>query len=141
MITYEECVELGLIKRIAPSEQQAKEQMKKAKILLTEAKNNIETKNPNSAVMAGYSAALDSARALLFRDGWREKSHACVARYIEAKYSAEFGDLIYLLDEYRDQRHRTMYSGDYYPTIDEAKKIVSFADKFVKKADEILGGK
>ena len=139
MIDFEECVAQGLLKSIPPSPVQAEEQMKKAKVLLEEAKKALKSESPNSAVITAYSAALDASRAVLFRDGFREKSHACVASYLKAKYPKELGtSLIYLFDQYRDRRHKTLYSGDYYPTMEEAKRIVLFAEEFLGKVAALL---
>ncbi len=139
MIDFVQCLKEGLLRRIPPSKRQAEEQMKKAKVLLEEAKRNLDADAPNSAVMSAYASVLDAARAVLFRDGYREKSHACVARYLEAKYLKELGTSnIDLLDEYRDKRHKTQYSGEYYPTAQEAERVVSFAEKFLPKIERLL---
>jgi uncharacterized protein (UPF0332 family) len=139
MIDFDSCVSQGLLRKIPPSLRQSQEQMKKAEVLLSEAKLALGSDSPNSAVIGAYSAMLDSARAVLFRDGWREKSHACVAKYLEAKYSKELGEeAVVLFDEYRDKRHKTMYSGDYYPDMEEARRVVSFAEKFVGSVKKLL---
>jgi uncharacterized protein (UPF0332 family) len=139
VISFDECVEQGLLRRMPPSKRQAEEQLKKAFVLLEESKKALEANLPNAAMTSAYTAALGSSRALLFRDGYREKSHACVARYLEAKYLKEIGaSRISLLDEYRDRRHKTLYSGDYYPTLEEAKRVVSFAEEFLAKAEKLL---
>ncbi|MFH0818071.1 MAG: HEPN domain-containing protein [Candidatus Micrarchaeota archaeon] len=139
MIDFDQCVKEGLLKRIPPSKRQAEEQMKKAKVLLDEAKRDLKADAPNSAVMASYAAVLDASRALLFKDGYREKSHACVTRYLEFKYKKELGAYIDLLDEYRDKRHKTQYSGEYYPTAQEATRMVSFAEEFLPKVEKLMG--
>lgn len=140
MISYEECLNSGLIRKIPPSVAQAKSQMDKAHTLLEEAKVAVENNSPNSAVLAGYASMFDAARALLFKDGYREKSHACVARYLEAEYSEELGSSsVHLLDEYREKRHKVSYSSEYYPTIEEAKKLVEFAENFIEKIEGVLG--
>jgi len=139
MISFEECLKLGFLRRVPPSKRQSEEQLKKAIVLLEEAKKAAQSSSPNSAVISGYAAMLDAARAVLLRDGYREKSHACVARYLEAKYSDKIGSsLVDLFDEYRDKRHKTMYSAEYYPTIEEAQRIVRFAEKFVRRIEEFL---
>ena len=138
MISFDQCVAEGMLRKIPPSARQAEEQLKKAEALLSEAKRALEEDLPNSAVMAAYSAALDAARAVLFAEGWREKSHACVARYLEAKHQKELGEAIELFDEYRDKRHKTMYSGDYYPSAEEAGRMVEFAESFVEKMAALL---
>jgi len=141
MIDFEECLSAGHIKKITPSENQAHEQFSKAQTLFEEAKKSMEIENPNSAVIASYAALLDASRAVMFRNGYREKSHACVVKYLEAKYSDELGmDTIYLLDQYRDRRHKTLYSGSYYPTMEEAKQMVSFTGEFLGKIEKVLKG-
>jgi uncharacterized protein (UPF0332 family) len=132
MIDYQDCISEGFLKKIAPSEKQAKETMKKAIVLLKEAKLSFKAEAPNSAVMAAYSAVLDAARSLLFKDGYRERSHVCVVKYLEEKYADKLSSSeISLFDEYRDKRHKTMYSGSYYPTMEEAKRVIDFAEKFL----------
>ncbi len=139
MIDFDSCVAEGLLRKIAPSKIQSDEQLKKAGVLLAEAKIALENDSPNSAVIGGYSAMLDAARAVLFRDGWREKSHACVASYLRAKYVKEIGvSTIDLFDEYRDKRHKTMYSGDYYPDTEEAERVVEFAEEFLQKIEALM---
>ncbi|MFH1448244.1 MAG: HEPN domain-containing protein [Candidatus Micrarchaeota archaeon] len=139
MIDFDQCIEKRLLKRIPPSKRQAEDQMKKALVLLGEAKKSLKSNSPNTAVMSAYASIHDAGRAILFRDGYREKSHACVARYLEAKYLKEIGfSRIDLLDEYRDKRHKTQYSGDYYPTLREAKLVVSFAEDFISKLEKLL---
>jgi len=139
MIDFDSCVAQGLLRKIPPSARQAEEQLKKARVLLAEAKLALGNDSPNSAVIGAYSAMLDAARAVLFRDGWREKSHACVAKYLEAKYIGELGEeAVQLFDEYRDKRHKTMYSGDYYPDMEEAARVVSFAEKFINGVKGLL---
>lgn len=139
VISFDNCIEAGLLRKIPPSSAQAKEQFEKAKTLLLEAKQNLRAESPNSAVIMSYAAMLDAAKALLYRDGYREKSHACVVRYLEAKYLQEIGqDAVDLLDQYRDQKHKTMYSGAYYPTLANAKEIFEFAGEFVTKIAKLL---
>lgn len=56
--------------------------------------------------------AVRSARAILFFDGYREKSHACIARYLEEKYTKNKlleNRWIELLDHYRELRHGDQY--------------------------------
>jgi len=139
MISLKECIERGLIKETAPSIVEAKAQMEKANVMLDEARGAVENQSPNSAVLCGYAACFDGARALLFKDGYRERSHACVARYLEANYSNKLGtSFVHLLDGYREQRHKVSYSSEYYPTLDEAKNLVDFAGEFLEKIETLL---
>jgi len=140
MISLKTCIERGFIKETAPSIVEANAQMEKAKVMIEEAKKAVENQSPNSAVLCGYAACFDGARALLFKDGYRERSHACVARYLEANYLDELrSSSVHLLDGYREQRHKVSYSSEYYPTMDEAGKLVEFAGEFLEKIEKILG--
>ncbi len=140
MITLKECIEQGMIRKIAPSAVQAGSQMEKAQVMLREGEKAVKGGSPNSAVLAGYAAMFDGARALLFKDGYRERSHACVARYLEANYLDKLGSsFVDLLDEYREKRHKVSYSSEYYPTLDEAKNLVEFAGRFLEKIEKLLG--
>lgn len=76
-----------------------------------------------------------SARAILFLDGFREKSHACVARYLEEKY-VKSGKLekkwIELLDHAREIRHDDQYNLSFFSTQEEAEKALKSAGEFLK---------
>lgn len=138
MVTLEACLKDGLIKTIPPSPTEAKNQLEKAHVLLAESKSCLENEDWNAAVMTAYAALFDAARAILFRDGFRERSHVCVVRYLEAKYAKELGgDTLILLDEYRVKRHKTVYESDYYPTEEEVQHIVQFAEKFVAQIEKL----
>ncbi len=65
------------------------------------------------ATIALYNVFFHTARALLFRDGIKERSHFCIARYIEEKYMRKGllkADFLGYLDALRDARHETQYS-------------------------------
>lgn len=79
-------MEKGLIRRMVKSERLAEASIRKAKVLFAEAKADLEDEHFNSAMVMAYTALLNSCRAVIFKDGYRERSHACVARYLEAKY-------------------------------------------------------
>ncbi len=139
MVNLGQCLKDGMLKPIPPSPGEAANQISKAKTLVKEAQSCLESDNINAAVITAYAALFDAARAILFRDGYRERSHVCVVRYLEAKYSKQLSqDTITLLDEYRDKRHRVVYASDYYSTEEEAEHIVEFAGKFIAKIEKLL---
>lgn len=138
----DECLASGLVRKVPPSLTECREQLKKAGILLGESYAALQAKAPNAALMTAYAAALDAGRALMFRDGFREKSHACVTRFLEARYVKQIGPvLIDLMDEYRDKRHKTQYSASYYPDLEEARRVITFADALIRKINGIMKAK
>ena len=139
MVTLERCFKDGLLKQVPISATEAKNQFDKAKVLLLESKSCLENDDLNAAVMTAYAALFDAARAVLFKDGYRERSHICVIRYLEANYIKQLSeDTVILLDEYREKRHKVVYASDYYPSEDEAKNIIEFAEKFLMIVKKLL---
>jgi uncharacterized protein (UPF0332 family) len=80
-------------------------------------------------------------RAILFFDGFREKSHACVARYLEEKY-AKTGKLdkkwVELLDHSREIRHNDQYDLSFFSTKEEAGKALESARDFVSNMEVLF---
>ena len=75
-----------------------------------------------------------AARSILFYDGYREKSHACIARYLEEKY-VKTGKLdkkwIELLDHNREIRHNDQYNISFFSTKTEATNALKAANDFL----------
>jgi uncharacterized protein (UPF0332 family) len=89
-------------------------------------------------------AMFHGARALLFRDGWREKSHYCIARYLEEFYvkSGKLdGTWVELLDRMRELRHEDQYDIVYEPRADEAEEALKLAEEFLKVMKSLVGEK
>jgi uncharacterized protein (UPF0332 family) len=77
---------------------------------------------------------------VLFRDGVREKSHYCIARYME-KYVENDSleeEWVTLLDRMREIRHMDQYTLQYSATHEEATSSMDSAKKFVKRIKILL---
>lgn len=87
-------------------------------------------------MMCSYLAMFHSARSILYRDGYREKSHYCVARYLESRYVSH-GSLevewVDLLDHYRELRHRNQYDVNLNISPKEAEDAVDAAARFLER--------
>lgn len=83
---YNSCVDKGLLRKIPASKEKGSRSLEKAEKWLKEAEKTLKSGAFNSSALASYLAMFHSARAILFVDGYREKSHACIARYLEEKY-------------------------------------------------------
>lgn len=133
---YEDCLEKGLLRKIPPSKENAGRSLKKADKWLEEAAEAFKSDIFNSSVLASYMTMFHAARAILFLDGFREKSHACVARYLEERY-VKTGKLeknwIELLDHYRDIRHDDQYGLTFFSTKEEAEKSLESASLFLER--------
>ena len=139
MLRFEDCVKAGMLRKMPPSKEQALLSVEKAEEILEDAKANLEEGRYNAAAMLAYVSMLNAARAVLFRDGWREKSHYCITRYLEAKHGDVIGkEMVDLLDDYRDTRHDVQYSAGYRASPEKASSMVTFAGKFLEKVEGIL---
>ncbi len=85
---FKDCIEKGLLRKIPASEDNAVRSIKKAEGWFKEAERSYQSEAYDSSVLSSYMVMFHSARAILFLDGYREKSHACIARYLEDNYVA-----------------------------------------------------
>jgi len=130
-----------LLRRVTPSADKARQSMKRAEKWLEEAEKSLNNELYDSCLISSYLAMFHSARAVLFRDGWREKSHYCIARYLEEMYVKK-GKLerewIDLLDRLRETRHADQYEVSYFATREEAESALTIAFEFVKRMERLL---
>ena len=138
---YNDCIKEGLLRKIPPSADKAFSSIKKAQDWLKEAENTHDSEALNSSVLASYMAMFHGARAILFFDGFREKSHACIARYLEEKY-VKTGKLekkwVELLDHHREIRHNNQYDLSFFPTKEEAGMALKSASEFLNVMRKLL---
>lgn len=138
---YNDCIKEGLLRRIPPSKDKAVQSLKKAQEWLKEAEGSLKAVAFGSAILASYTAMFHSARAILFFDGFREKSHACVARYLDEKY-VKTGKLdkkwVELLDYTRQVRHDDQYDLSFFSTKEEAEKSLQSAKDFISALEGLF---
>ena len=115
--------------------------MKRAEKWLNDAERSLEHGLYDSCLISSYLAMFHAARAVLFRDGWREKSHFCIARYLEEKY-ARTGKLerewIDVLDRLRETRHADQYDISYFATREDAESALRIAFEFMERMEKLL---
>lgn len=138
---YEECVRKGLLRRVPKSGRKAEESIKTAYKWLEEAEKNLQSESFNSCLLNSYLAMFHSARSILYFDGFREKSHTCIGRYLEAFYVKKRlleRKWINLLDHCREIRHDSQYSTKFFATEEEAEESLEAAKEFVEVMNNLL---
>ncbi|HEX7628323.1 MAG TPA: HEPN domain-containing protein [Candidatus Methanoperedens sp.] len=88
-----------------------------------------------------YNAFFHVARALLFKDGIKERSHFCIARYVEEKYvntKLLNRDFLDYLDTLRDARHETQYSLDFVEIEMDLHAGIVVCREFMKVVDVLI---
>jgi len=108
---------------------------------LSEGKNSIDNGRYVWGLVQLYTSMLNYARALLFSDGVREKSHYCTVEYLRVQYQDQLGMRISSLDRMRRERHITLY--DSRETISEsmAMQRLDWAIEFRDGIMKILDGR
>lgn len=142
VFNYRNCIEQGLLRRIPPSKDKASRSVKRAEKWLEEAKKTLKSKAFDSSVLGSYMVMFHSARAILFFDGYREKSHSCVARYLEEKYVKTKKlekKWVELFDHHREIRHNDQYDLSFSTTEEEARKAFESASGFLERMKLLLG--
>ena len=123
-----------------PSLTKSEQSMLQARDWLSEAEKNLEAEALRSAISSAYLAVFHSARAVLFRDGVREKSHYCIGLYLQ-RY-VEDGilevDWPMLFDRIRSVRHADQYSFMALPTEEEVQASIDLAERFIERMERLL---
>jgi len=90
--------------------------------------------------MAAYMGYFHAARAVLIRDGIREKSHYCIGVYLESYHEAGLleDEWVLQFDHMRGLRQEDQYSLDARPGLDEVRQAVSDAQKFIDRMDRLI---
>lgn len=138
---FSDCMEEGLLRAIPSSREKAEGSMRAAGKWLEESEKDLKGGAFNSSVLASYLAMFHSSRAMLFFDGFREKSHYCIARYLEEKY-VKPGLLelkwVELLDHHRELRHDSQYDTALFTSKEEAEGTLRTAGEFVERMKRLL---
>ena len=130
----EGCFEQGLLKRIKPNMKYAEQSIRQAEHFLSEAEELIEKEIKDMAFIALYNAAFHAARALLFKDGIKERSHYCIARYLEEKYVNKKLINIKFLNGFEtvmSLRHNVQYSTEKVTIEEDLIELTNICEEFL----------
>jgi uncharacterized protein (UPF0332 family) len=137
---FKDCIRMGLLRRIPPSGENAERSMATAEEWLSEADRNLKAEAYKSGISSTYNAMFHAARAVLFLDGFREKSHACLSKYLEEHVRG--GRLeekwVNLLDRSRTMRHDNQYGIIDFSDRDELLESLRIAKEFVSRMCKLL---
>jgi len=81
-----DCFKKGLLKTISPDTENADRSIKLSMENIEDAVENLIIHRYRVVVILSYTAMFHAARAILFRDGIKERSHECIPVYIVEKY-------------------------------------------------------
>lgn len=138
---YADCMREGLLRKTKPDLRKAHRSLEIADQRLKEAEVSLENGILSGSLILSYTAMFHAARAVLFRDGWAEKSHVCVVAYLRERY-VKAGKLeqryLSMLDASRMERHETLYGLETEISDEDAEHMLVRAKEFVAKIAEIV---
>jgi uncharacterized protein (UPF0332 family) len=139
-VNVRECFEKGLLVKARVSKETVKSTVNLAKHYIERASGNLKIEYFDVAFTLAYQAMLHTARALVFKEGVKERSHVCVVLYLKEKYQENPRVIKYvnILDSYRISRHEVVYRGGYVSK-EEASGAIEDAKDFLRVANGFLG--
>ena len=135
-----DCFKEGLLRKTKPSNQYAIKSLDTSLSYIQNAKDNLKMNNNHLVIFCSYTAMFHAARALLFRDGIKERSHLCIVSYLRETYP-RLKRLANQLDTYRRNRHNTLYALDFLISNDEAHQAIEDVELFYEQIKNIIGEK
>lgn len=140
-MNVDECLRDGILAKIAPDAMKAESSLRMAAHKLSLAEKEMEHGIYENAIVSAYTAMFHSARALLFRDGFKERSHYAVFVYLNEKYAGRL-EKKYLngLNALRLQRHELMYWIEWAEetTKEETQEIIGAAEGFLAAVKKLI---
>lgn len=128
----------GRVRRVEPDLIQAKECIGAAKRDISVARKILDD-DYDWAFSIAYNAMLQSARALMFADGYMavgESRHKAVIDYADAKLGAKLAGQMALFDDMRRKRHQVVYEKAGAVSRYEAAHAIETATGFLAKIEE-----
>lgn len=140
MKTVEDCFNKRLLEKVRPSEEKALQSLDVARSYLDEARKSAGASAKRMSFSAAYLAWFHAARAVLFRDGVREKSHYCIGIYLEKYVQAGKleEDWILMFNRLKNKRHENQYSFGAVPADDEIQTAIDEGEKFIDRIRIVL---
>ncbi len=132
-----ECFQKGLLKRISLDMENSSRSLELSRSNIEDAAANLSIHRYRIVAISSYTAMFHAARAILFRDGIKERSHECIPVYLKEKYP-ELEALANTLDAYRRFRHDAIYGLDFIMDEEEARASLDSAKEFVEKIKILL---
>ena len=133
-----DCFEKRFLVRVTPSLERAEKSLEQAAYFIKQAESNLPLENYKLVLFCSYTSMFHSARAILFQDGVKERSHVCVIEYLKSEYP-DITSFANTLDSYRRNRHDVVYGLDYLVSEIDAQGSINDAKEFRVKVLELIG--
>ncbi len=138
-MSYEECVEKGLLQKRSITKEEIQNQIKIAERYIKKAEIIFGKETYDISFLTAYISIFHSARALLYAKGHKERSHFCLFEFVrtEFKDDAEIARLAEIAQNYRQTRHMIQYEGALCSDA-AATEIINDAKSFLKGTKRLI---
>lgn len=140
MMDVEKCFEEGLLKKDKPDKRKALKSIEMGEYRLERARGLFRMKIFDMALINVYLGMFHIGRALLFKDGVREKSHYGLYVYLREKYSDKIEQrFLNELNSLRLERHEFFYGLEKKEIKEvEAESAIDMAGLFLKAIKKLV---
>jgi uncharacterized protein (UPF0332 family) len=140
-MNLQELIDKKLLIKSPSSEHEIEGSLAIAEGFLEKAEGNTKIEYYDVAFSLAYQAMFHAARAILFKNGFKERSHWAVIKALKqiCPEDQKLAELLETMDSYRMTRHAVQYSGlgcskdDAIEAINDANKLIELAGKILKK--------
>jgi uncharacterized protein (UPF0332 family) len=136
---FKQCLESKKIVSFARGKKLVKKELSVARSDLADAKAGYENGRHKWSTIQGYYAMFHASRALVYSQGYREKSHYCLAVALRALFVHEGKMDVQLVRDFLNAMN-LRESADYEAEFSQsgAKAVIASAERFIQKAATIL---
>ena len=136
---FKQCLENKKLASFARGKKLVKKELSVARSDLADAKAGYENGRHKWSTIQGYYAMFHASRALVYSQGYREKSHYCLAVALRALFVDEGKMDAQLVRDFLNAMN-LREAADYEAEFSQsgAKAVIASAGKFIEKATAIL---
>lgn len=134
------CFEKRLLIKIQKESELAIKDLKQAEFFLKESEELLNINKKIISAIALYNSYFHCIRSLLFKDGIKERSHYCIARYLEFEYvNKALLDKKFLnaFETIMSIRHTAQYSTEPIEIEEDLTELINICEELIIKIMEI----
>ena len=135
---FKACLDKGSLRKASIAPDLASKELDLAKADLNAAKSSLKGNDSKWDTVQAYYSMFHAGRALVYKEGYRERSHACLIIALKEIYQGKGLDvgLIDAMQEAKALRENADYVGEF--SHDSAARLVEATKKFYSAAKSIF---
>jgi uncharacterized protein (UPF0332 family) len=138
-MSYEECFETGQLKARHISKEEIQNQVRIAENYIRKAEIILDKETYDISFLTAYISIFHSARALLYKKGYKERSHFCLFEFVKHEFK-DNPDVVRLAEigqNYRETRRMVQYEGSLCSEAG-AKEAINDAKNFLAAIKKLM---